>query len=372
VQLRRYISEVAATFDRSEGMRSAAQQLLRRASVELHDFAPLGFKIQGSGGAGVPATIPWVGFLDPEETTSPHEGLYVVYLFSADLRAVYLALIQGITRLHKQIRPPAAARERLRADGARIRDELGPDRLAGWAASIELGDSRRLPAGYEAGTVAARRYDIGALPPEKRLRADLSRMFELYQDAVAAKRQLLTTKPGSIATPSAGPVRADQDVLDYFKPKSAADYTAQVGGGRFTRTRRHEALIRDYGRWARARGFRASTAEHPKDLVLRQVNREREWLIEGKVVRRGNAAHAVREAVGQLLEYRRFLYVDKRKPPPELVALFTEPVGDAFVAMLDELGIQAVWNETGMWAGSPMAVDQGLAESGPGPSQPIT
>jgi len=43
---------------------------------------------------------------------------------------------------------------------------------------------------------------------------------------------------------------------------------AHVQGGTFKRTRRHEALIAEYGSWVRAEGFVASTAEHPKDLVV--------------------------------------------------------------------------------------------------------
>jgi hypothetical protein len=357
-----YIRAIAGTFDRTAGMRSSAQQLLRRAPQELHDLAPIGFKIQGSGGAGVPATIPWFGFLDPDETSTPLEGLYVVYLFAKDLQSIYLTLIQGISRLHEEIRPPAAARARLREDGARIRAELSDERLRGYRYSIDLGDRRKLPAGYEAGAVAAVRYDVGNLPTEEALREDFRRMLEVYQDAIVAKRFLLTTQPGAISTPSgkrgAKPV---DEMFDHFKPKSSDDYVAHVTGGRFERTRRHEALIRDYGKWIRGRRFEASTAQHPKDLVLRRSDSV-EWLVEGKVIRRGNAASAVRQAIGQLLEYRRFLYVDLGKPPPRLVAVFTEPVGDAYVALLLELGIEAVWNVDGLWSGTQGAIEHGLAE----------
>src|SRR4051794_37539688 len=97
--LRDFIYEIATTFDRSAPMSAPAQQLLRRAFFELDALTPVGFRVVGSGGAGVPATVPWFGFLDPDETTTPQEGLYVVYLFAADLGSVSLTLIQGITRL---------------------------------------------------------------------------------------------------------------------------------------------------------------------------------------------------------------------------------------------------------------------------------
>jgi len=186
-------------------------------------------------------------------------------------------------------------------------------------------------------------------------------MLTLYQDAISAKRLLLTSDPGSIASPSGSPSDTTDasTTLDYFKPKDSSDYTAHVVGGTFVRTRRHEALIQQYGEWVRKVGFRASTAEHPKDLVVRRD--QREWLVEGEVLRPGNAAHAVREAIGQLSEYRRFLYVDRAKEAPELVGLFTEPIGDAYVGLLTELGIAAVWREGAEWRGCPSATRAGLA-----------
>jgi hypothetical protein len=111
--------------------------------------------------------------------------------------------------------------------------------------------------------------------------------------------------------------------------------------------------------WAGAHGFRASTAEHPKDLILRQGDRE--WLVEGKVLYRGNAAHAVRAAIGQLFEYERFLYAEPNRRP-RLVALFTEPIGGAYVDLLETLNIASVWRSGDAWAGSTSALADGLAD----------
>ena len=146
--------------------------------------------------------------------------------------------------------------------------------------------------------------------------------------------------------------------LEEFRPKDASDYRAWIAGREIVKTRRHERLIADYGKWAQVRGFRASTAEHPKDLVLRRDGQE--WLVEGKVVRRGNATHAVREALSQLLMYQRFL---EHESPPDLVALFSEDVGAAYVEFLAEQGVEGVWSDDGRWVGSPRCVSDGLAEA---------
>jgi hypothetical protein len=69
----------------------------------------------------------------------------------------------------------------------------------------------------------------------------------------------------------------------------------------------------------------------------------------------------VREAIGQLFEYRRFLYAGT-SIDPTLVGLFSEPIGDAYVGLLQELGIEAVWRDAGLWKGTPRALSGGLAE----------
>ena len=65
------------------------------------------------------------------------------------------------------------------------------------------------------------------------------------------------------------------------------------------------------------------------------------------MVRQGRATSAVREAVGQLLEYRHFLFPSGSALVP--IALFSEPIGEAFVTYLAGLGIAAVWKDGEQW-----------------------
>ncbi|OAI55457.1 hypothetical protein AYO48_03650 [Gaiella sp. SCGC AG-212-M14] len=359
ITLRAFIEQVAQTYDRAAPMNSGAQILLRSAPQLLADYAPIGFIVTGSGGAGNPATIPWFGFLDPDETSRPHEGLYVVWLFDADMQTVWLTLIQGIMDLHERVASASQARALLAADGERIRAALPAGSLDGLQIAVDLHARGRLPSGYEAGAVAARAFPTANLPADEVLRRELERFFVLYADAIAAKQHLLLTQPGSVSTPAAGSRPPVRTPLEDFKPKDASDYRAQLSGGEIVKARRHEALIRAYGEWAKSHGFRVSTAEHPKDLVLRR--NDREWLVEGKVLYRGNAAHAVRGAIGQLLEYERFLY-DADSPRPALVALFTEPVGDAYVELLEAINIAPVWRDGVSWLGSAAAFEAGLID----------
>ena len=60
------------------------------------------------------ADVPWIAVLDPEITTSTMRGYYVVFLFSIDMKRVYLSLNQGMTDIEKELKTEGAAKELLR------------------------------------------------------------------------------------------------------------------------------------------------------------------------------------------------------------------------------------------------------------------
>src|SRR5215213_7378344 len=123
MDLSAFITTVAERYDRHAGLATPTQELLRRAGTHLHAHIPAGLHIAGSGGKGTATLTPWVGLFDPNETTSPEEGLYVVYLFAADLRSVSLMLLQGITKLDREL-GHQPAREHLATEAAAIRERL--------------------------------------------------------------------------------------------------------------------------------------------------------------------------------------------------------------------------------------------------------
>jgi hypothetical protein len=169
-----FILDVATGYNRLDGLATPTQQLLRRASDELDEHVPGGLNIIGSGGKGSATFSPWVGIFDPDETTSPQRGIYVVYLFAEDLGTVALSLNQGIEDLTRQV-GGTAARRRLATDARAIRERLG-ESLADLDQEMHLGSIGYRQRAYEAGNIAARTYSINSLPNEHTLRADL-RLF---------------------------------------------------------------------------------------------------------------------------------------------------------------------------------------------------
>lgn len=365
--LRELLSGVAALgYDAALGAQQPAQQHLRAVRAGLAGMLPpSGLEVRVSGAAVNLPQIPWIAVLNPEVTRTAQAGLYVVFLYSAALDRVYLTMNQGATahREHAQrSRPPGmtidqAAVAELTAESAAIREELPKSLLAGTSSAIDLGASGFLPIAYEAGTIASTAYDVSALPPEGVLRADLGRFLQIYDAAVEARQRLTAADPARFYTPAmANPPKPGSEA-ELFRPKDASEYVAQIVAHTQVRSRRHEAVVKAFGHHALSMGWKPATNVHPRDLVLRRTGDE--LLCEVKVVK-ANAEIAVREAIGQLFTYRHLLYTASQ-PPAGLLAVFSDPVGEAFVDLLEQLGLASVWSEGGdSWQGSTSAVAWGL------------
>ncbi|MFK4997013.1 MrcB family domain-containing protein [Bacillus sp. N9] len=80
-------------------------RLLRTELPELiknHFFFELeGYEVKGSIGQGNWAVIPWLAIMNPKVTTSTQRGYYIVYLFSEDMKHLYLTFAQGVTESTK-------------------------------------------------------------------------------------------------------------------------------------------------------------------------------------------------------------------------------------------------------------------------------
>jgi hypothetical protein len=139
------------------------------------------------------------------------------------------------------------------------------------------------------------------------------------------------------------PVRADEErhgrpggFLRPFKPRADTDYITQVSGGAFRRGRTHETLVNDFAEWLAAKGLLAASnaaidlgLEHPPVII------------EAKVIRPGRWAAAIREAIGQLYEYRYFQVV---APQSRLLFLASTDIPRKWLDYLDkDRQIGAAW-----------------------------
>jgi hypothetical protein len=364
MELRLLLQSIANGYDRTLGRDQPAMRLLAAASEHLTEYVPLTHSVKGSTGVGGLPFVPWVAVFDPDETETAQRGMYVVYLFSADKTRLYLSLNQGTDDLKNTGRAGREASgtvlstpQLLRTQADAIRSRLAPERLAGLLNQIDLlapRDKQR-PRNYEAANIVAKVYDTSRLPPDSQLQQDLEQFIDLYGHALDVRHQLKLSAPEIISSRQAyAPPQTTQ-----FKPTDGSDYLVKVTEREERRSRKHVPLLDGFVRHLVELGFTASNqGVHPRDLIATKDGQH--WLIEVKVVRRSNGQQATREAVAQLLEYRRFCYPLPEQPHVRMLAVFSESVGTAFIEHLESLGIASIWATGRRWGGSRSAEVAGL------------
>jgi hypothetical protein len=352
VQLRELIGTIGATYDRNLPMSSQAQQLLRSAPRELPQWTPGDYRVKGSGGNGNGAEAPWIAVFNPVETTTARRGMYVVYLFAADMGQVYLTLNQGVTEIGEQ-RGRRQARVALQHEAARIRDAFDKTAVGDLDDTIDLRSKASLPRDYEYANILSRAYTVGSLPDEATMVADLQRFVQLYDLALEAREEGSQRGEPGIVTPPRQQLRKKVSVA--FKPKDDSEYRQMIAAREVTKQRRHETLVNDYETFLRRRRFDIASP-HPRDLTAEREGQH--WLIEAKAIRAGDAETAAREAFAQLSFYEHFLY-DPSATVAKL-ALFNEPLGVAHLGFFKKVGIAVVWRTGDGWAGTEDAQAAGL------------
>src|SRR5207245_2668539 len=140
---------VGRTYNRHESFSSPGQKLLRDATSYLSHLAP-DLKVVSGGGKGYPTYTPWLAFLNTQATSSPQNGVYLVYIFSADLSSVTLTLNQGVTDVAEAIGWQLAC-ARLAQDASRLRGLFSSDEVAGLSTDLDLGVDAKRQEAYQAG-----------------------------------------------------------------------------------------------------------------------------------------------------------------------------------------------------------------------------
>jgi hypothetical protein len=141
-----------------------------------------------------------------------------------------------------------------------------------------------------------------------------------------------------------------------FVPKSDQEYSAVIRASVQRRSRHHERLLKTAADFLEKRGASVCNP-HPIDLLMLSPLKV---IIEAKLVLNRSAGFAIREALGQLFEYRHFigpqdakLCILLDKKPQELFVNYVEVV----------LGFQILWFTGSSLTGGPKTLRQ-FAEVG--------
>lgn len=149
--------------------------LIRQASLNQRKFL-----VTGSIGKGQYAEIPWVAIFNRRITDSATYGIYIVYLFTADMKGVYLSLNQGFTYFKNKF-GNKKGKEEISNMAMYLRKHT-PLPTSMQEYSISLNSNNQLGKGYEAGHIAGKYYDIENMPGDEIMISDLLELIDAYDD----------------------------------------------------------------------------------------------------------------------------------------------------------------------------------------------
>lgn len=143
----------------------------------LSFFDESNYTITGSVGQGNWAFVPWIAIMNNKVTSSTQRGYYIVYLFSEDMKSVYLTIAQGVTE---------SSKEEMIKTKEDIHRLIHPTSRIQKDDQIYLGTSS-MAKKYAFSTAAYIRYGKENMPDEEQLEADLKEMIHLYEKYINIK-----------------------------------------------------------------------------------------------------------------------------------------------------------------------------------------
>ncbi|MFU0783159.1 MAG: Atpase [Thermoanaerobacterium thermosaccharolyticum] len=150
-------------------------------AIQKFSFIGGDFIVKGSCGQGNWAEIPWVAIMHKSVTKTTMEGVYIVYLFSSDMKRLYITLNQGCTKLKDEY-GKATAIEKMMSIATSIRDKLNPK---GWKTDDNISIGNEF---YEKGMIFYKLYEKDNIPSYEVLKSDLNDLINIYIDYILSTR----------------------------------------------------------------------------------------------------------------------------------------------------------------------------------------
>lgn len=138
------------------------------------------FSVVGSIGKGQFAEIPWISIFNKRITGSATKGIYIVYLFTADMKGIYLSLNQGYTYFREKFGGRQSKDEIERMADTLRKLVFIPENMKTY--NIDLKATKPLGKGYMAGHIAGRYYDLEDMPSDDVLILDLLELLDVYDE----------------------------------------------------------------------------------------------------------------------------------------------------------------------------------------------
>ncbi len=157
------------------------------SNIRELSFIKENYSVTGSVGKGNWAYVPWIAIMNKVITNSTQRGYYIVYLFSEDMKKLYLSFAQGVTEtsiydmdiIKNEIKNVISIENRF------LKDD-----------KIFLGQSN-LAKKYSDSTAIYIEYNADNLPVEEQLITDLKDMISYYDQYILYKNDQRIPEPDS-------------------------------------------------------------------------------------------------------------------------------------------------------------------------------
>ena len=149
----------------------------------------------GSTGVGRITAAPWIATFDKRITDTATSGYYIVYLFSIDLKRLYLEFGFGATQFKKHFKKKTERYKKIRSAAKELQDRhekkllpIFKEALHGYTSrepiDLAASSSEELHEAYEQSSIYSVEYLISNLPPEDHLVNDYNAFLNLYKEIV--------------------------------------------------------------------------------------------------------------------------------------------------------------------------------------------
>lgn len=205
------------------------------------------YELQGSTGQGNITAAPWIAAFNPTITRSATQGFYLVYLFSVDMRRLYLSIAFGTTQFESYFPHVRERHAKLVAASAHLNTLITSVRpLVSGGIDLAASPRDRMHADYEKSSIVAIEYDLDSLSQEDELVGDFKYMLDLYHDLVANPllpniQQLLESQ---IQPPA---ITEEPNVIEFVPREPNTKNGAKAGAGDARRVSKESKKIGDKG-----------------------------------------------------------------------------------------------------------------------------
>jgi hypothetical protein len=194
---------------------------------------------KGSPGEGNKNLTPWIATFHKDITVSAKKGFYLVYLYSGDLKNLYLSIAFGVTKFEeifgrgkKSFAAMRSAASNKRNYSKGLLDQNLDKRLMGQLINSDIdvarGHNNFLHKAYGDGTIFSIEYDLDELPSNEVLEEDYQQLLDLY---ISMASDLSSPDDEELAVNEAIKEEKKELTISHFQAREPRKISKRAGSG---------------------------------------------------------------------------------------------------------------------------------------------